>query len=252
MTPPRHEAPRPTQHAPTPPSAKEAPPRAETPRSTSAPRPVPAGAAEPEIFEETELFLDQDFLNGPPPPRTGGAPAPPKPAPKPAAVTPKPAPPAPATPAAPVAATAPATPTPVSEATAVQSGDWTTVLGEVKKRRPPLASYLEQGVLLSMSGGRVQIGFPPAYEIMHTMVNRPDNRDFIARIASQALGHPVEVAFVTMEEADASAATLADEFEAKARETHRKEVEETMELPFIRDVLEEFGGEIVELRKPEP
>ena len=115
-----------------------------------------------------------------------------------------------------------------------------------------MASYLEQGAVQAVSRGRVEVGFLPAYEVMLSMVSRPENREFVAQVAREVAGQPVEVVFATLSGQAAEVTTLAQEFEAREQAAHRQEVEHTMELPFIRDVLDTFGGEIVELRKPEP
>jgi hypothetical protein len=131
---------------------------------------------------------------------------------------------------------------------------WAQVVREIRKRRPALASYLEQGAVRAVSADRVEVGFQAAYEVMHSMVDRPENRAFVAEVAREVAGREVAVAFVVLDDAasDAPVTTLAQEFEAHEAEVQRQEVERAMELPFIRDVVDTFGGEIVELRKPEP
>jgi DNA polymerase-3 subunit gamma/tau len=227
--------------------------------------------------------------SAPPRPRPQAAPAPPPraPSPGPAAAPPQapprameagasvppPAPPRPAPSAPPPAAAAPApAPEPEPEPYLVDSAPeaeaapapapagpppapaelWPAVVRLIRRGRPALASYLEQGAVQAVSRNRVEVGFLPAYEVMLSMVGRPENREFVAEVAREVAGHPVEVAFATIADAPASeVTTLAQEFEAQEAAAHRQDVERTMELPFIRDVLDTFGGEIVELRKPE-
>lgn len=186
------------------------------------------------------------------PPAAATAPPPPPPV----TATVAPAPTSLATPAPPattrIAATAP-----VAEPSAAPVGDqvkdaWGRVVQDIRRRRPPLASYLEQGAVTAAGTGQIQVGYPPAYEVMFNMINREDNRAFISRVATELMGHPVQVQFVMLDQATANITTLAQEFEAQAQETHRQEVASTMELPYIQDVLTHFGGEVVELHKPNP
>ncbi len=125
------------------------------------------------------------------------------------------------------------------------------VVQEIRKRRAALASYLEQGVVQNATETRVEIGFLAAYEVMHGMVSRAENVQFISRIAKEVTGRPLEVVFSVVSDRKESVTTLAQEFEEQAAADHRAEVEKTMEVPFVKDLLDEFGGEITALRKPE-
>jgi len=215
--------------APARPAAVEPPPRPRPPAAAPASTPAPAPPSGPQGPARAVA--------------AGAAPSPPSPEPAPA--------PAAAAPPAPEPAPAPAPEPP--RAAPAPADLWPAVVREIKKRRPALAAYLEQGVVRAVSRGRVEVGFLPASEVMYSMVSRPENRDFIVDVAREVAGHDVAVSFAVLaEQAAGEVTTLAQEFEAHEAETHRAEVERTMELPFIRDVLETFGGEIVELRKPDP
>ncbi len=125
------------------------------------------------------------------------------------------------------------------------------IVQEIRQRRAALASYLDQGVVRDATEAGVEIGFLPAYEVMHSMVSRPDNVLFINRIGAQVTGRDFAVAFTVVGEAKNTVTTLAQEFEAKQAAEHRTDVENTMKMPFVKDLLDTFGGEIVALRKPE-
>jgi len=129
---------------------------------------------------------------------------------------------------------------------------WAATVREIHRRRPALASYLEQGVVRAASPGRVEVAFQAAFEVMLDIVKRPENAAFTRQVAGEVAGRPVEVAFVRLDDSGTEpVATLAQEFEAEAAAAQRREVEKAMELPFIRDALDTFGGEVVELRKPD-
>ena len=140
----------------------------------------------------------------------------------------------------------------VSAASASPREAWTAVVREIKTRRPALASYLEQGAVHSATPHKVEVAFQPAYEVMLSMVNRPDNLAFITDMARRVTGREMTVAFVIAAPGSDGHTTLGEQFEAEEQARHREEVEATMELPFIRDVIDTFGGEVVELHKPEP
>ena len=125
------------------------------------------------------------------------------------------------------------------------------VVQEIRKRRAALASYLEQGVVQNATDTRVEIGFLGAYEVMHGMVSRAENVQFITRIAKEVTGRKLEVVFSIVNDRKESVTTLAQEFEEQAAADHQAEVVKTMEVPFVKDLLDEFGGEITALRKPE-
>lgn len=128
---------------------------------------------------------------------------------------------------------------------------WTAVVKHIRTRRAPLAAYLEQGVLQSVSGSAIVVAYPVAFEVMHSMVSRKENNAFITRVATEVAQHPMSVSFATVKEASENVTTLAQEFEAEKQAAHRAEVEKAMDLPFVKDVLDTFGGEVVELHKPE-
>jgi DNA polymerase-3 subunit gamma/tau len=206
------------------PPAARRPAPAEPPRRTEAPRPAPPRP------------------DGPARAMVAGASLPERAAPPPAAAAPE---------GAAEAAPESAGTRPAPDASPKEI--WAATVREIHRRRPALAPYLEQGSVRAAARGRVEVAFQPAYEVMLDIVRRPENQAFVAQVAGEVAGRPIEVAFVRLEAAGAGpVATLAQEFEAEAAEVQRREVETAMELPFIRDALETFGGEVVELRKAEP
>jgi DNA polymerase-3 subunit gamma/tau len=233
-TPSAPRTPAPPRAAAPPPPPREPPPRPSAPPPPPEPEPGPARALEAGASVPPPEPRPEPIAAAPPPPE----PEAPQPAPAPETAAPEPA------PEAPRPGPAPGTPREV----------WAQVVREIRKRRPALASYLEQGAVRAVSADRVEVGFQAAYEVMHSMVDRPENRAFVAEVAREVAGREVAVAFVVLDDAasDAPVTTLAQEFEAHEAEVQRQEVERAMELPFIRDVVDTFGGEIVELRKPEP
>jgi hypothetical protein len=149
------------------------------------------------------------------------------------------------------AATTPTTPTGPPQGFDSANDLWLHIIDEVRKRRPALASYLEQGALQQATDNMVKIGYLSAFEVIHGMVTRTENVEFIARMATEVTGRSISINFCIVEEHRENVTTLAQEFEAKEAAAHQREIEDTMQLPFVKEVLDTFGGEITELRKPD-
>ncbi|MFQ5509433.1 MAG: DNA polymerase III subunit gamma/tau [Leptospirillia bacterium] len=247
------EAPSAAQAAPTvPQDVAAAPvPQAAAPEPPAAPEPAPA-LTEPPAHRAPAARIPEPEPEPEPTPAAASKPAPESAPMFPPATVSEPAP--RADPAVADARPAPFTPPPGTP-TPVSGGPreiWTATVREINKRRPSLAAYLEQGVFRSASEDRLEVGFLPAYEVMYSMVSRPENQKFIANLANEVAGREVTVVLNLISDQAEDVSTLAQEFEAEAQAEHRQEVENAMELPFVKEVLDEFGGEIVELHKPDP
>ncbi len=265
---PVQAAPQPVAQAPAQPEPVQqaAPPAPEPAKAAPFTPPAgvpPAGSPSMPLFDEMAEEIPADYEMGGQPDRVPAPAAPTFPEPAPAATITPPAgsPAATFTPSAGPSA-APVMPpagSPPARSVASSAGPltaegkavWTAVVKHIRTRRAPLAAYLEQGVLQSVSESAIVVAYPVAFEVMHSMVSRKENNAFITRVATEVAKRPMSVSFATVKEASENVTTLAQEFEAEKQAAHRAEVEKAMDLPFVKDVLDTFGGEVVELHKPE-
>lgn len=72
---------------------------------------------------------------------------------------------------------------------------WPALIKIVQKRRALIASWVEQGTVLSMARGIVKVGFPPSEVHAKDSLNRDNQRLFLEGIAAELLGSEVKIEF---------------------------------------------------------
>jgi DNA polymerase-3 subunit gamma/tau len=120
----------------------------------------------------------------------------------------------------PVRATTPVLAVPVQD-TAVL---WKNILQEVKKTRPNLASYLDQGVILAVLERTIKIRFSEESSFLISLIEKEENKKLLQPLIKRYFGRDLVLAFEAVNES------------IKPRE-------ETSTL--VEDALRIFGGEIV-------
>ncbi|RLA97274.1 MAG: hypothetical protein DRG32_03860, partial [Deltaproteobacteria bacterium] len=113
---------------------------------------------------------------------------------------------------------------------------WEEFLRFVRGENPILASFLQQGRAL-LTGDGVKIAFPPGSFALER-VSEPENRRTLLDMLRKFEGDEVGLEVVTTEEVP---------FTEGGGEGRREEKEESL----IKDVLEIFGGRVVQVKERE-
>jgi len=113
-------------------------------------------------------------------------------------------------------------------------GGWNNFLEFLRKKNPPLASYLESGNFVEERGGKIIVGFPRKSVFREHL--QDGERDLaLSRLAEEFYGQPVKMEFIESQEP------------AKGP---KRESDGQLDQPLVREALQVFGGgEIVEIKK---
>ena len=118
---------------------------------------------------------------------------------------------------------------------------WPALLGEIRKRRPLILSWLSCGTLLELSDNACLIGFPKDQSLAMESVARSVNRKLIEEVLTQLAGRPL---VLQCESRDGLAAGAMPEIPETIPEPPADPMAEFKNDPLIKKALEIFKAEI--------
>jgi len=125
-----------------------------------------------------------------------------------------------------VGVTAPIGVVPLQEATAL----WKNLLQDVKKTRPNLASYLDQGVLMAASERTIKIGFSEESSFLISLIEKEENKKLLQPLLKSYFKRDVGLTLEAMN--------------GQRESFHPKDVD-CKDTSTVEEALRVFGGEIV-------
>lgn len=78
---------------------------------------------------------------------------------------------------------------------------WSECLAAVQRERMSLATFLQQGEIISVQGNKIEIGFLPDFSFYCQNLQRRENKKIIEKIISQRLNKEIKIAFILLEKA---------------------------------------------------
>jgi DNA polymerase-3 subunit gamma/tau len=125
---------------------------------------------------------------------------------------------------------------------------WVEIVRQVKREKPSLGAFLEQGALLQAAEETWTVGVP---EIHVASVNRPEHRAILERVIQERLGRAIAVKVVSLEGNGEGKKTVR-EYEEENRAQQRRLLEqEAREDPLVQQALRLFEGKVMEVHPPE-
>jgi DNA polymerase-3 subunit gamma/tau len=129
---------------------------------------------------------------------------------------------------------------------------WEALLERVESLDPSIAPFLAQGVLTGIDGSQVTLGYPKTASLALNRVLKDDARQLVERICTEAAGQPVRLRIIELADEQAAEPSIAQTRAAKARAQKQALMERTRAHPLVKQALEVFGGELVEVRQVAP
>ncbi|GKS56636.1 DNA polymerase III subunit gamma/tau [Nitrospira sp.] len=130
--------------------------------------------------------------------------------------------------------------------------NWEECLARVAEAHPSVAPFLEMGQCTGIDGNEVTIGYTPTASVARARMEKEDNLQAVRSVCESLAGQPVRVRVIELSEADATGPTMADIRVAREREEKMVLFEQMRAHPLIKQTLEAFGGEVVEVRRVVP
>ena len=134
-----------------------------------------------------------------------------------------------------------ADPDPVSPESHLQ---WEDVIRRIQKEKPSLASYLEQGTLVNFMKDGISLGYPANADFLVDLIQKEEHQQIIKDILKELFGHSVKFSLIRLEQKPVSPKGAQDPLKKK------KIKEETLAHPLVKEALNIFGGEIIDIQEP--
>lgn len=134
---------------------------------------------------------------------------------------------------------------------------WHDLIEQAAHAAPLVKTYLIDAKPLAVTDQEVVVGFDPEFESSMENIDLPRNRNVVQKVLTRFLHREIVVRFKVMDAKD----TLPGEIKLPEGHTREKDVAETIppealtaeqrwiQEPVVRTVLEEFNGEIIDIRE---
>lgn len=132
---------------------------------------------------------------------------------------------------------------------------WEETVHKIKAARPNLGSYLEQGVVINATCEKITLGYPEHAGFLADLISKPDNRQFINDTLSKIFLKPPS--FEIRHGAVTALAAKPDR-DQQGQQTAKRSDERPLDPasqenlavhPRVQEVLQIFGGQVIELKK---
>lgn len=120
---------------------------------------------------------------------------------------------------------------------------WGVVINQVRERKPNLASYLEQGVVVAHDSQSLTIGFPENASFLLKLVQKEEHHKVLKKSLADVLNCSMMIKWVVL---DSSKQTPALPDQKKENNDNGEKMEMGSQPPMLKETLSIFGGEVVE------
>ncbi len=126
--------------------------------------------------------------------------------------------------------------------------DWDRLLHHIGGSHPQIGLFLGMGVPVNIEGDDVTIGYPESASMALDRMQKEETHRLVARACSELTGRPVRLRIVTLSEEDPALAPLKARA-AQERADKQALLEGARAHPLVKQALELFGGEVIEVRQ---
>jgi hypothetical protein len=134
---------------------------------------------------------------------------------------------------------------------------WEETILKIKEARPSLGSYLEQGVVTNATPERITLGYPEHAGFLTDLISKPDSQQFIDAALSKMFLKPPR-----LEIRPGAVPVLAGKTDQNLKNQQASQssdeepvgpvTEENLSAhPHVQEILQIFGGRVIELKKEE-
>jgi len=132
---------------------------------------------------------------------------------------------------------------------------WDEAVHKIKEARPNLASYLEQGIVINATCERITLGYSKHAGFLADLISKPDNQQFINDTLSKIFLKPPGL---EIRPGAVTALTSKPDRNQPGQQTAKRSEEKPLDPasqenlavhPRVQEVLQIFGGHVIELKK---
>jgi DNA polymerase-3 subunit gamma/tau len=135
--------------------------------------------------------------------------------------------------------------------TQTQSADaglWELFQEAVSAEYPHIAPFLDMGRFIGVEGHHVMIGFAKQATVARAMLEKEDNLRALSALGERVIGWPVRIRTVELSAAENAGPTMKELRAAKEQEQRIVLFQKAGSHPLVKQALELFGGELVDVR----
>ncbi len=129
--------------------------------------------------------------------------------------------------------------------------NWERLQEEVAASYPNIAPFLEMGRLVGIQGDVITVGFSKQATVARAMLEKDDNMRALGSLCERLAGLAIRVRIVELTEADPPGPTMAQLRAAKEQEQRLVLFDRARAHPMVKQALDIFGGDLVEVRQVE-
>ncbi len=128
---------------------------------------------------------------------------------------------------------------------AIRQEDWQRVVESVVCNFPNIGTFLEMGMLVTIEGNQVIVGFPKTASVACSRIQKEENRALIAKVCQEVAGATIHLRVVELTEKPGDRLTIK-QMRAKQHEQDGEALlEQARANPMVKHAMELFGGEVV-------
>ncbi len=126
--------------------------------------------------------------------------------------------------------------------------EWEEFQEAVSTEHPNIAPFLDMGRFMGMEGHHVVIGFAKQATTARAMLEKEDNLRALGVLGERLIGRPVRIRMVELSAVESAAPTMKELRAAKEQEQRIVLFQQARSHPLVKQALELFGGELVDVR----
>ncbi|MEK6525631.1 MAG: DNA polymerase III subunit gamma/tau [Nitrospirota bacterium] len=130
--------------------------------------------------------------------------------------------------------------------------NWEQILERVASVHPNIGPFLEMGTLVTIEGNLLTIGYPKTASVALARIQNDENLRLVTDICAELAGRPVRLRVIELADGRTTGLSLAQIRAAKERDQKQALLERTRSHPLVKQTLDVFGGELVEVRQVSP
>ena len=127
--------------------------------------------------------------------------------------------------------------------------DWDRIQEQMAMAHPNIGSFLERGTLVNISDDQVTIGYSKAETVARALIEKEDNLRTLTALCTDLAGRAIRIRVVELTDSQSVGSSRAQTREAKSRSQKLVLLERTRSHPLVKQALDLFGGEVVEVRQ---
>ncbi|MES4784530.1 MAG: hypothetical protein C4294_00375, partial [Nitrospiraceae bacterium] len=129
---------------------------------------------------------------------------------------------------------------------------WEQVVERIESLHPNVGPFLAMGTLMSIEGNQITIGYSRTASTALDRIQKKETLQLVTGICTELAGQPVRLHVIELQDEQTAVPSLAQLRAAKEQRHKHTLLERARSHPFVKQTLEVFGADVVEVRPTPP